>query len=96
MTLQLLRSLYHNYYNNIINTEGDQLCSEMEVLESQNVIKSFVPKLDVKGDQDYSQTDGKLSSKVDRRSMHARKLRVYPKSLRIILTKENCLALQAN
>jgi hypothetical protein len=37
----------------------------MEVLESQNVIKSFVPKLDVKGDQDYSQTDEKLSSKVD-------------------------------
>ena len=41
------------------------------------MIKSFVPKLDVKSDQDYSQTNEELSSKVDnyRRSMDTRSAR---------------------
>ena len=34
----------------------------MDVLESHDVTKSFVPKLDVKSDQDNSQ---EISSKVD-------------------------------
>ena len=58
--------LIHFYVNIIIG--GDQLCSEMEVLELHNVTKSFVPKFDVKGDQDCSQTDEELPSKV---LMHA-------------------------
>ena len=61
---------------NII-TEGDQHRNEADVLESHNVIKSFVPKLDVKSDQNYSQTNEELSSKVDnyRRSMDTRSAR---------------------
>ena len=44
---------------------GGQVCNEMEVLESRNVTKSFVPKLDVMSHQDSSQTDKEHSSKVD-------------------------------
>ena len=32
----------------------------MEILESQNVTKAFVPKFDAESDQDYSQTDEEL------------------------------------
>ena len=54
----------------------------MEVLESRNVTKSFVPKLDVMSDQDDSQTDEEHSSKVDiytQTKCACIKLRAYPK-----------------
>ena len=41
---------------------GNELGNNMDVLESRDVTKLFVPKLDVKSDQDNSQ---ELSSKVD-------------------------------
>ena len=52
----------HSYANIITDSEEDQLCNEVKVLESHNVTKSLVPKL---SDQDNSQTDDELSSKVD-------------------------------